>query len=63
MKNIRIFSSENFPFYVVNFSMYLNRRVFVMDKNNFLSSLSRGQSSFCFHGRKKSFKYVSMVRL
>ena len=29
-KNIRIFSSENFSFLVVKFSIYLNRRVFVM---------------------------------
>ena len=29
-KNIRIFLSENFPFMVVNFSIYLNRRIFVM---------------------------------
>ena len=30
MKNIRIFLSENFPFLVVKFSIYLNRSVFVM---------------------------------
>ena len=30
MKNIRIFLSEKFQFLEVNFSMYLNRRVFVM---------------------------------
>ena len=30
MKNIRIFISENFHFLVVKFSVYLNRRVFVM---------------------------------
>ena len=42
MKNIRIFLSENFPFLVVKCSIYLNRRVFVMnipssryDLNNF----------------------------
>ena len=29
MKNIRIFLSENFPFSVVKFSVYLNRRVFI----------------------------------
>ena len=34
MKNIRIFLSENFPFSVVKFSIYLNRRVFVM-RNGF----------------------------
>ena len=30
MKNMRFFLSENFPFLVVKFSLYLNRRVFVM---------------------------------
>ena len=30
MKNIRIFLSENFHFLVVKFSVYSNRRVFVM---------------------------------
>ena len=30
MKNIRVFLSENFPVLVVKFSIYLNRRVFVM---------------------------------
>ena len=29
-KNIRFFLSENFQFLVVKFSIYLNRRVFVM---------------------------------
>ena len=32
MKNIRFFLSENFPFLIVNFSVYLNRRVFVMHR-------------------------------
>ena len=31
MKNIRIFLSEKFQFLVVKFSIYLNRRVFVMN--------------------------------
>ena len=30
MKNIRVFLSENFQFLMVKFSIYLNRRVFVM---------------------------------
>ena len=30
MKNIRFFLSEKFPFLVVKFTIYLNRRVFVM---------------------------------
>ena len=31
MRNIRFFLSENFQFLVVQFSVYLNRHVFVMD--------------------------------
>ena len=30
MKNNNFFLSENFPFLVVKFSIYLNRRVFIM---------------------------------
>ena len=30
MKTVRFFFSENFHFLVVNFSLYLNRHVFVM---------------------------------
>ena len=30
MKNIRVFLFENFPFLEMKFSIYLNRRVFVM---------------------------------
>ena len=30
MKNIRVFLPENFQFLEVKFSLYLNRRVFVM---------------------------------
>ena len=30
MKNIRVFSAENFQFLEIKFSIYLNRRVFVM---------------------------------
>ena len=31
MKNIRVFVSENFQFLEEKFSIYLNRRVFVME--------------------------------
>ena len=34
MKHIRIFLSENFQFLVVNFSIYLNRLIFVMMIND-----------------------------
>ena len=37
MKNIRDFLSENFQFLKVKFSIYLDRRVFVMT-SNFLSN-------------------------
>ena len=30
MKNKRFFLSENFPFLLVKFSIYLNRNVFIM---------------------------------
>ena len=33
MKNISFFLSENFQFLEVKFSIYLNRRVFVMGRN------------------------------
>ena len=36
VKNIRIFLSENLQFLVVKFSIYLNRRVFVMQILGFL---------------------------
>ena len=36
MKNIGIFLSENFQFLVVKFSIYLNRRVFVMKTTKLL---------------------------
>ena len=32
MKNIRVFLSENFQFLEIKFSIYLNRRVFVMNE-------------------------------
>ena len=35
MKNIRIVLSEHFPFLAVKFSIYLNRRVFVMNKASY----------------------------
>ena len=34
MKNIRIFYQKNCQFLVVKFSVYLNRRVFVMEQKN-----------------------------
>ena len=47
MKNIRVFFlSENFLL-VVNFSVYLNRRVFVMIKLTGAGKLWRIQKAFC----------------
>ena len=39
MKTIRTFLSENFQFLVVKFSIYLNRRVFVMLSEGFARQL------------------------
>ena len=36
MKNIRIFLFENFPILVVKCSIYLNRRVFIMQRTNLM---------------------------
>ena len=45
MKNIRFFLSETFPFLVVKFSIYLNRRVFVMS-NDFIKGWQRTCSEY-----------------
>ena len=42
MKNIRMFYLKIFPFLVVKFSIYLNRRVFVMLDVNNLARVGRG---------------------
>ena len=48
MKNIRIFHLKIFIFLVVNFSVYLNRRVFVM--KYFLSLCCKNvRNSFCIY--------------
>ena len=48
MKNIRFFLSENFHFSEVNFSIHLNRRVFVMLSLS-LSTLSFVKPTSMFH--------------
>ena len=40
MKNVRVFLSENFQFLEVKFSIYLNRRVFVMCRKKGSSAIS-----------------------
>ena len=42
----RNFLSENFHFLVVKFSIYLNRRVFVMDSFSYLLSTSHIYTSY-----------------
>ena len=51
MKNIRVFLSENFQFLEVKFSIYLNRRVFVMGKTVTFS--------FCKKKKKKKKKTMA----
>ena len=64
MKNIRVlFFSENFQFLEVKFSIYLNRRVFVM-LHKALGGLSRIQSVFgAFVGRACSLVGNAVPRL
>ena len=44
MKNIRVFLSENFQFLEVKFSIYLNRRVFVMNTGGVMRRVTAIQS-------------------
>ena len=59
MKKISEFLSENFEFLVLKFSIYLNRRVFIMVKENTCKDLQRLTSfpfSFnCFRRTVASF--------
>ena len=50
MKNSRIFLSENFPFLIVKFSKYLNRRVFVMYESEFEGFKFAWFSGCCYFG-------------
>ena len=46
MKNIRVFVSENFQFLEVKFSIYFNRRVFVMsEKLTFIVGISEAMNA------------------
>ena len=42
MKIIRFFASENFHILVVKFSLYLNRRVFVINKKKDANNIAVG---------------------
>ena len=71
-KNTRVFLSENFQFLVVKFSIYLNRRVFVMVLGQIgLCKQCRprsGSTSCCFKTHQKVVKWtgsnfrINMVR-
>ena len=50
MKNIRIFYLEIFPFLAVKFSIYLNRRVFVMSSKKRITWLSHQSTLSDFDG-------------
>ena len=61
MKNIRIFLSENFHFLVVKFSVYLNRRVFLMVTG--ISDIFGNISLWVFsrlpqHGGSNEYMYI-----
>ena len=57
MKNIRIFS-ENFHFLVVKFSVYLNRRVFVMDCLFSVRSIALDARKYCVYFFTKTYVAV-----
>ena len=54
MKNIRVFLTENYQFLEVKFSMYLNRRVFIMDL-----VCSRSLGIFFFNSKSKFYGPVN----
>ena len=62
MKKYRSFLSQNFQFLEVKFSLYLNRRVFVMD---LLESPRQGTSNeypqHIFNGEKQSYFHINMT--
>ena len=63
MKNIRIFLSENFHFFMVNFSVYLNRRVFVMKYSvQILSMTHMPYGAFCDFAAKIFCKCTTVAR-
>ena len=61
MKNIRIFPSDFFHFWVVNFSVYLNRHVFVMDRNICLVVASVNKEMLYNFCENVACKYCSVV--
>ena len=58
MKNIRVFLSENFQFLQVKFSLYLNRRIFVM----FSDTTTQMIHSFFFSENSKSYVLLVCAR-
>ena len=65
MNNVRIILSENFPFVVVKFSIYLNRRVLTSTypQTMFLSRNKKNNGYFCkpqLNNIKVEFKGVKL---
>ena len=57
MKNIRFFYVKNCHFLVVKFSVYLNRRVFVMGKIKYIDS-----SSADFQIKKTTIFFIFLLK-
>ena len=53
MRNIRVFVSESFQFLEVKFSIYLNRRVFVMNPDNILIDMEREKNALMLYANSK----------
>ena len=61
MKNIS-FLSDNFPFLEVKFSMYLNRRVFVMTYQFIKPFLDKKKNMFEEYGAFKALNHRSQLQ-
>ena len=63
MKNIRIFHLKTFQFFVVKFSIYLNRCVFVMVRSYNVQYLEYIRYTFCFNGNCISPNTIDLQRM
>ena len=62
MKNIRVFVSENFQFLEVKFSIYLNRRVFVMHLNCIdVDAIQMGTHNICLYKENQKQKHCISI--
>ena len=61
MKKISEFLSENFKFFVVKFSIYLNRCVFIMDFNRMLTGVPLLRSKTTRNKQEKQTRHMGLA--